>query len=174
MHIQPIETERLILRKLEKNDAERLFLLDQNEKVMKYLGVKAIDNIEETQKNIEFIQKQYEENGIGRFAVIEKETGHLIGWSGLKLITEPINNKTGFFDLGYRFLPECWGKGYATESATAWLNFGFNEMNLNEIFAHAHSENKDSCRVLEKLGFKKTEEFTEPDGLCYWYELKRT
>lgn len=36
MHIQPIETERLILRKLEKNDAERLFLLDQNEKVMKY------------------------------------------------------------------------------------------------------------------------------------------
>ena len=172
MEIEPIETERLILKALEKDDAERLFLLDKNAEVMRYVGVEPISDIAETRKNIEIIQNQYRENGIGRFAVIEKECGKLIGWSGLKLITEPINNRTGFYDLGYRFLPEFWGKGYATESATAWLNFGFGKMGLDEIFAHAHSENSSSIHTLEKLGFKKTDEFMEHDGLCYWYELK--
>ena len=175
MEIQPIETERLILRKLEASDAERLFLLDKNAEVMKYLGVKTINDIAETEKNINFIQNQYQENGIGRFAVIEKSSGLLIGWAGLKFITEPINNHNRFYDLGYRFLPEFWGKGYATESAKAWLRYGFEKKNLHEIFAHAHSENHASNHTIRKLGFEAKGTFIdELDGAeCYWYELKK-
>lgn len=167
-----LETERLILRKLEDTDAERMFLLDSNPEVMKYIGVPVLTEQSESLAVIRMIQKQYEENGTGRLAVIEKETGLLIGWSGLKLLTEEINGYKNVLDLGYRYLPEFWGKGYALEAAKASLELGFNDMNADVIYAHAHSGNKGSNHILKKLGFEKTGEFTEPDGTCNWYELR--
>ncbi|MDR2236406.1 MAG: GNAT family N-acetyltransferase [Chryseobacterium sp.] len=168
-----IETQRLILRPLEDSDAERMFLLDSNPEVMKYIGMPTLTELDETREVIAFIRKQYTDNGVGRLAVVEKETGLLIGWSGLKLLTQPINGYSNILDLGYRFIPESWGKGYASEAAKASLDMGFNEMNASTIYAHAHSENESSNHILRKLGFKKTGEFTEPDGICYWYELQR-
>jgi ribosomal-protein-alanine N-acetyltransferase len=168
-----LETNRLILRKLEETDIERMFLLDSNPEVMKYIGVPVLKEQSESLGVIKMIQKQYDENGTGRLAVIEKETGLLIGWSGLKLLTEEINGYKNILDLGYRFLPESWGKGYAMEAAKASLELGFKNMNADVIYAHAHSENEGSNHILKKLGFEKTSEFTEPDGICNWYELKR-
>ncbi|MDF2932395.1 MAG: N-acetyltransferase [Chryseobacterium sp.] len=168
-----LETERLILRKLEKSDAERMFLLDSNPDVMKYIGISPLLKLEESEKVIQMIQQQYRDNGLGRLAVIEKETGLLIGWSGLKLHTAEINGYQNFYELGYRFLPESWGKGYAFESSKASLNFGFNDLNAEIIYAYAHAENGASNKVLNRLGFEKTGEFTEPDGICFWYELKK-
>jgi len=164
-----LETERLILRKLEKSDAERMFLLDSNPDVMKYIGISPLLKLEESEKVIQMIQQQYRDNGL----VIEKETGLLIGWSGLKLHTAEINGYQNFYELGYRFLPESWGKGYAFESSKASLNFGFNDLNAEIIYAYAHAENGASNKVLNRLGFEKTGEFTEPDGICFWYELKK-
>ncbi|MBB4806103.1 RimJ/RimL family protein N-acetyltransferase [Chryseobacterium defluvii] len=169
-----LETERLILRKFEENDTERMFLLDSNPEVMKYIGIPPVNDIKESENIIKMIRQQYTDNGIGRLAVIEKESGLLIGWSGLKLLTQPINGYTHVYDLGYRFLPEFWGKGYAIESAKASLDFGFNELNADIIYAHAHSQNEGSNHILKKLGFEKTGEFTEPDGICFWYELVNT
>ncbi|KMQ65463.1 GNAT family acetyltransferase [Chryseobacterium angstadtii] len=168
-----IETQRLILRKLEETDMERMFLLDSDPEVMKYIGVPPLTERHESLNVINMIRKQYEDNGTGRLAVIEKETGLLIGWSGLKLLTEEINGYKNVLDLGYRFVPESWGKGYALEAAKASLDLGFNEMNASTIYAHAHSENAGSNHILKKLGFEKTGEFVEPDGICNWYELKR-
>lgn len=168
-----LETERLILRRLEETDVERMFLLDSNPEVMKYIGVPVLTEPSESLKVIRMIRKQYEENGTGRLAVIEKETGLLMGWSGLKLLTEEINGYKNVLDLGYRYLPESWGKGYALEAAKASLELGFHEMKADMIYAHAHSENAGSNHILKKLGFEKTGEFTEPDGICNWYELRR-
>lgn len=168
-----LETQRLLLRKLEETDVERMFLLDSNPEVMKYIGVPVLTKPEESLGVIRMIQKQYEENGTGRLAVIEKETGLLIGWSGLKLLTEEINGYKNVLDLGYRYLPESWGKGYALEAAKASLELGFHEMKADMIYAHAHSGNEGSNHILRKLGFQKTGEFSEPDGICNWYELKR-
>lgn len=168
-----LETERLILRKFEESDAERMFLMDSNPEVMKYIGVPTLSDISESQNAIRMIRQQYAENGIGRLAVIEKESNLLIGWSGLKLLTQEINGYNNVYDLGYRFLPEYWGKGYASESAKASLDFGFNGLKIDIIYAHAHSGNLASNEILRKLGFRKTETFTEPDGICFWYELNR-
>lgn len=167
-----LETQRLILRKFEETDAERLFLLDSDPEVMKYIGVPPLSDITESENVIKMIQQQYLDNGVGRLAVIEKENGLLIGWSGLKLITQEINGYNNIYDLGYRFIPEYWGKGYALESAKASLDFGFNDLKAETIYAHAHSENEGSNHILRKLGFEKTGEFTEPDGICFWYELQ--
>jgi RimJ/RimL family protein N-acetyltransferase len=168
-----LETERLILRKLEETDAERMFLLDSDPEVMKYIGVPVLTEQSQSLNVIRMIQKQYEENGTGRLGVVEKKTGLLIGWSGLKLLTEEINGYKNVLDLGYRYLPESWGKGHALEAARASLELGFHQMKAEVIYAHAHSENEGSNHILKKLGFEKTSEFTEPDGICNWYELKR-
>lgn len=167
-----IKSSRLILRKFVETDVDRLFLLDLNDEVMKYIGTPPLTDISESKKVIEMIQQQYTDNGVGRLAVIEKESGLLIGWSGLKLLTQEIGYNH-VYDLGYRFLPEFWGKGYALESAKASLDLGFNDLKAETIYAHAHSENEGSNHILRKLGFVKTGEFTEPDGICFWYELKR-
>lgn len=150
-----LETKRLILRKFVEEDDERLFLLDSDPEVMKYIGISPLTKIEESTAVVKMIMQQYHDNGVGRLAVIEKESGLLIGWSGLKLHTAEINGHRNFCDLGYRFLPETWGKGYASESAKASLDFGFNELKANEIFAHAHSGNTASNKILTKLGFEK-------------------
>ncbi|WP_185145547.1 GNAT family N-acetyltransferase [Chryseobacterium shandongense] len=168
-----LETERLILRKFEETDAERMFLMDSHPEVMKYIGMPPLTDIHETENSITMIRQQYKDHGVGRLAVIEKESRLLIGWSGLKFLTQKINGYNNVFDLGYRFLPEFWGKGYASESAKASLDFGFNGLKIDVIYAHAHSENQASNHVLKKLGFRKTGEFTEPDGICFWYELNR-
>ncbi|MGU3376062.1 GNAT family N-acetyltransferase [Chryseobacterium sp. M5A1_1a] len=167
-----IETKRLILRKFEDADFEQIFLMDSDPEVMKYVGVPVSTDINESKHIVKMIQKQYEENGVGRFAVVEKETGLMIGWSGLKIL-KGVNGYESVLELGYRFLPESWGKGYAVEAGIASLDYGFNELNAETIYAYAHSEHDVSNHILRKLGFEKTSEFEEPDGLCFWYEIKR-
>ncbi|MCX8534384.1 GNAT family N-acetyltransferase [Chryseobacterium luquanense] len=168
-----LETKRLILRKFEEADYERLFLLDSDPEVMKYIGMPVLSKVEESKKVVKMIMQQYKDNGLGRLAVIEKESGLLIGWSGIKLNTSEVNGYHNFYELGYRFLPETWGKGYATESGKASLNYGFNDLKAEIVYAYAHSGNLASNHILTKLGFEKTGEFTEPDGICFWYELKK-
>lgn len=168
-----LETERLILRKFVEEDYKRLFLLDSNSEVMKYVGMPTLSNVEESKEVVKMIMQQYEDNGVGRLAVIEKESDLLIGWSGLKLNTSKINEHQNFYELGYRFLPETWGKGYATESGKASLEYGFNDLKAETIYAYAHSENLASNKILTKLGFENMGEFAEPDGICFWYEVKK-
>lgn len=167
-----IETERLVLREIIPEDAEAFFAMDSNPEVVKYVGIKPLTDISQSIETIENIRKQYEENGIGRWAVIRKEDGKLVGWSGLKLIKE-INNHQNIHDLGYRFTPEYWGKGYATETSIAILKFAFNEMKLDQVFAYADVENDASNHVLKKLGFQEKETFLDEGDQCFWYELNK-
>ncbi len=171
-----LETERLILRDLLISDLKGMFELDSDSLVHIYLGNKPISTEEEAVKNIEFIRSQYEDRGIGRFAAIEKATGDFIGWSGLKLNTgekEELNGIQDFIDIGYRFIPRYWGKGYATESSLATLKFGFNSMKYPVICGAADYENIGSNKVLSKIGLHFINEFYFKDIKCNWYELKK-
>ncbi|UFH33243.1 GNAT family N-acetyltransferase [Chryseobacterium sp. C-71] len=167
-----LETERLILREIVLEDVEAFFAMDSNPEVVKYVGIQPLTDISQSAEMIKSIRNQYTENGIGRWAVIRKEDGKLVGWSGLKLIKE-INNHQNIHDLGYRFTPEYWGKGYATETSIAVLNYAFNEMKLDQVFAYADVENDISNHVLRKLGFEEKETFIDEGDNCFWYELKK-
>ena len=167
-----IETERLILRELLPSDDLGMFELDSNPEVHKYLGNKPVKSIEESRVYIENIRQQYQTNGIGRWAVILKETNEFIGWSGLKLYTDSINNYQNFYEIGYRFIQKHWGKGYASESALAFMNFGFNEMKIDTIYAYADSGNFNSRKVLEKLGMQAVNSFEHDGEEEIWYEMK--
>jgi len=171
-----LETERLVLRDFREKDTKAIFELDSNPKVHKYLGNNTISTYEEAEKIIEFFKTQYEDNGIGRFAAFEKVSGEFIGWSGLKLNVgkkEELNGFTNFIDIGYRLLPKFWGKGYASESAFACLNFGFKQMNYDVIYAAAQNSNIGSNKILKKIGLKLINEFVFEGEKASWYELRK-
>lgn len=171
-----IETKRLILREIRKTDVEGIFELDSNSTVHKYLGNKPIKTKEKAIEIIQFIREQYIERGIGRFATIEKSTGDFVGWSGLKLNQdekEELNGKRNFYDIGYRFIPRFWGKGYATESSLAVLDFGFKELDIKTICGAADIENVASNKVLQKIGLKYINDFPFENIIASWYELKK-
>jgi len=169
----PIETERLILRELLPSDEAGMFELDSNPNVHIYLGNNPVTDISRTREIIAGVRQQYSDNGIGRWAVILKETNEFIGWSGLKL-ERNINGHEQFYDLGYRLIERFWGKGYGYESAKAFVDYGFNEMKLDTICAAFVKGNKGSQRIMEKCGMHFVNDFIEHDGLeCSWYEIKR-
>ncbi len=168
-----IETERLILREFRANDDTAMFELDSNAEVHKYLGNNPVTKIEQVHNYIANIQQQYLNNGIGRWITIEKSSNEIIGWSGLKFITEEENNQINFYDVGYRFMPKYWGKGYATEATKAALKYGFETLNINKIVGAANTENKASRRVLEKCGLQFVEQFMWRDINCDWLEISR-
>jgi RimJ/RimL family protein N-acetyltransferase len=166
------ETERLILRHLLPSDDQGMFELDSDPEVHRYLGGKPVQTILESQKIIERVCKQYAENGIGRWAVIEKSTNKFIGWSGLKLCTDRRNGQSNYYDLGYRLIPSAWGKGYATECSMPAIHHTFEILKLSALYANAMKENGASRRVLEKLGFSFVEYYLDESfGECAWYEL---
>jgi len=165
-----IETERLLLRELVPEDAEDMFELDSDPEVHRYIGKNPVKTIERSRQVIEIIREQYVTNGIGRWAVIEKETGLFTGWSGLKLTTEITNRHINYYDLGYRFIKKHWGKGYATETAVACMGYGFGHMGLTEIYGMADVGNIASQNVLQKAGLKYVETFEFDGAMHNWYK----
>jgi len=83
MNTDAIHTKRLLLRPLVKSDAPDLFLLDSNPEVMRFLGNHPIESIDQVYIYLENIMQQYVENGIGRWAVIKKETRTFMGGQAL-------------------------------------------------------------------------------------------
>jgi ribosomal-protein-alanine N-acetyltransferase len=167
-----IETERLLLRELELSDIEGMFELDSNPNVHTFVGKKPVKTIEESSAMIENIQQQYAIYGTGRWAVILKETNEFLGWSGIKFITNEINNHKDFYEIGYRFIEKHWGKGYATEAGKAFMDYAFNEIKAEAVYANADKGNENSRKILEKLGLKYVNSFEYEGESEVWYELK--
>lgn len=166
------ETDRLILREIVASDVGDFFEMERQPAVHTYLFSEAANNKDQIMEGINFIRNQYKENGIGRWAVIEKASSKFVGWSGMKLVTTPTNNFTNFHDIGYRLHPNSWGKGYATESAMAAIEYAKHTMKLDSIYGITDKNNIASKTVLEKVGLVFQNEFIENDTALLWYSLK--
>lgn len=171
-----LETPRLLLRPFEKSDAEELFDMDKNPNVHQYLWQNSVKDIEEVYAYIEVVQKQYEERGIGRFSTILKETGELIGWTGIKFVNDLVENRnTNFYDYGYRLNEKFWNKGYASEATKAWFKHGFDVMKIETMHAYTHAENGASNHVLKKHGMQFMEDYPDENGVTWkWWQLEST
>ncbi len=168
--MKTIETERCILRAFLKEDAEALFAMDADPEVHKYLGNQPVKEIAEVIDDIKSVQNQYQHNGIGRWIILEKSSGNFIGWGGLKYETG-LRDNFSYYDLGYRLDRNYWGKGFATETAKASLEYGFTQLGLKDIYAAAHSENKGSINVLKKSGLKFVESFPYDNFIAHWFHI---
>ncbi len=166
-----IETERLLLRTFTEEDANLVYLLNLDPDVTRFTG----DPVRDTVHAMEVLQKailpQYALYGYGRWAVHIKHgpdpvANGFIGWCGLKM--RPVVNE---IDLGYRFIKNSWGKGYATEAAAASVRYGFEKLGIKRIVGRALSRNLPSIRVLEKCGMTYTGEEMVEGLLHKTYEI---
>lgn len=141
-----LETERLVIRPPTILDAQNLYELNLDPLVMRYTGDNKFHTISAAREYIEQTMiPQFDRFRMNRFFVFQKD-GTFIGWCGLKYFPE-----TDEVNLGYRFRQEFWGQGFATESAAASMNYGFEALNLRRIIAKAMPENLASIKVLQKL-----------------------
>ena len=143
------ETKRCTISALQTKDAPFIFSLQNSPGWLQFIGDRGIRTLDDAIHYILFgPMKSYQENGFGLYLVQEKETGEKMGLCGL-LKRDTFND----IDLGFAFLPEFNGKGYAFETATALLNFARTELKVVKMLAFSNNNNSTSIRLLEKLGF---------------------
>jgi RimJ/RimL family protein N-acetyltransferase len=150
--VPTIQTAHLILRPLEAADAEVLHRIYQVEGVLQYFPNTTPPPLEKIQKFIAGQEKHWAEYGYGNWGILLKGEDQIIGWAGLQFVPEL--NET---EVGYLFNRPYWGRGYATESARASLQFGFENFDFDHTIALVHPENLGSQRVLEKCGMAYVE-----------------
>jgi [ribosomal protein S5]-alanine N-acetyltransferase len=166
------ETERFFLREILLTDVDAMFKLDTDPEVHQYLGNKPVTDKKHVIEIINFIRQQYVDNGIGRWAIIDKKNNDFVGWTGLKFVTNTTNNHSHYYDLGYRLIKKYWGQGIATETAIATLNFAFNELNIDAVYAIADCGNDGSNKILKKIGLHLIEKF-DLNGIEHnWYKIE--
>ena len=156
-----IETERLIICQLTVEDKEFIFELLNTPSWLKFIGNKNINSIEDAENYILNVpMKSYEKFGFGLYMTKLKDDTP-IGICGLikRGVLEDV-------DLGFAFLPEYEGKGYAFEAASAVMTYAKSILGLEKIVAITNPDNIASIKLLKKIGFelKNTIKLSQDDN----------
>lgn len=165
-----LETDRLLIRPTNVDDAAFILELLNTPKWISFIGDRKVETIKEAQKYIEVkMVPQLQRLGFTNNTVILKDGNEKIGICGL-FDREEI---TGTLELGFAFLPIYERNGYAFESATRLIKFGFEELEINSIRALTAPKNIASQNLLVKLGFDFQGEitFAEDEEISRWYEM---
>ena len=152
-----LETERLLLRRVDSNDVREILALRSNPDTMKYIPRPLLKTDEEALEHITMIDSKIDSNEGINWAITLKDNPKLIGIIGHYRI-KPENYRA---ELGYMLLPEYHGKGIISEAVKEAVNYGFNAMKLHSLEAVIDPENYASAKVLEKNGFVKEAHFID-------------
>jgi ribosomal-protein-alanine N-acetyltransferase len=149
-----IETDNLIIRDIAIEDVANLFPILSSARTMVFWPVPfTIDGVNAwVRRSLD----SYAEHGFGRYALLLKESGELVGDCGIirmNVAGDDVN------DLGYILHHEHWGKGFATEVASAIKEYAFDTLRLDSLHANMPHDHHASRRVAEKIGMKKIREF---------------
>lgn len=151
-----LETPRVLLRPFCIEDVVPFAKICANPNVMRYIGDGKPISIDVIREKMQAWIKFYETQQHGLMALIFKETQELIGFCGF---LHQIVDGDEYIELGYRLDEPYWGKGIATEAATAVRDYAFKKLNISQLISIIHHENHASKHVAEKLGMhlmKKT------------------
>ncbi|OCA85814.1 acetyltransferase [Bacillus sp. FJAT-27225] len=161
------ETERLQLRVFQEEDGEAAKLFWGDKEVMEHCNG-AIPH-EHLTKALESYASCHETKGLSVYAVVEKETGNVIGAAGFNVRSTPEKS-----ELIYHFAKSAWGKGYATEAAAACVKAAERHPDAKIIFASADRRNTGSLKILERIGFeyKGMKWFEDTKQEEPYYEMK--
>jgi ribosomal-protein-alanine N-acetyltransferase len=166
--IPEIETGRLRLRAFAPDDLDDLYMVFGDAEVMKYISGGKPRTRDATRVGMLRTIEGWRERGFGLWAVVEKDSGKVIGYCGLIFL-----DGTTEVEVAYGMAKSSWGKGFATEAARASLKFGFEELKLEKIVAVVNPENISSQRVLEKLRMKYTGNAHHYDADLMYYEISQ-
>nr|WP_245769687.1 GNAT family N-acetyltransferase [Streptomyces indicus] len=158
-----IETERLVLRRWREEDVAAMAAVNADPEVMRWIGDGAVRDEAATRSAIEAVERAWEHEGFGLFAVEVREGGRFAGFTGLA-VPHFLPEVLPAVEIGWRLGREFWGKGYATEAARAALRFGFVDRGLNQILSISQPQNTASERIMAKLGMRLLHETVDPSA----------
>ena len=145
-----IETARLVLRQWRDDDLEPFAELNADPEVMEFFP--STQTRSESDAAAKANRAHIDEHGWGLWAVEVVATGQFAGFIGLWAVPAPEFSFAPAIEVGWRLARRHWGRGYATEGATAALDYGFRELGVAEIVSMTSVVNVRSRRVMEKLG----------------------
>ena len=147
----PIETERTIIEPITLDDAPFFVSLMNSPGWLQFIGDRNIETSEDARRYLEnSFLRSYAENGFGYYLVREKSSHEPIGTCGF-LKKPTLENP----DFGFAYLPDYAGRGYASESCRAVLNYGIGAFGFEVLDAVTMPQNVRSIRLLERLGFDR-------------------
>lgn len=161
-----IESERLVIKKFQLSDDEFIYRLLNTDAWIKNIGDKNIKTLDDARNYLTTGPiKSYDENGYGGWLVQSKLTRESVGLCGFfkrDYLDAP--------DIGYAFLPEFWGNGYAGEASIACIDYAFQSLSFQKIYGICGPNNKSSIAVLEKSGLVFVKNFDDNNKLTSLYE----
>ncbi|MFA7605929.1 MAG: GNAT family N-acetyltransferase [Rhodocyclaceae bacterium] len=163
------ETPRLLLRAFERSDTPALARILGDSRVMVFSSKGAMTEAG-TAQFIDWCIDSYREHGHGQWALIEKQSGTLIGFCGLSHATV---NEVDEVEIAYRLTHDQWGKGLASEIAGKVLEHGFSNCNLDSIVGIVSPHHTASIRVLEKVGFESFSEARYGEWDVHVYRMRK-
>ncbi|MFE4811480.1 GNAT family N-acetyltransferase [Peribacillus simplex] len=146
-----LETERLILRELVEGDALEILKCFSNQEVLRYYGQTPLTNTDQVKQIIRNFSKYFDEKLGIKWGIELKGKDGIIGTIGF----QEWSHEHKRAELSYALFPNEWGNGYATESVSKVISYGFKELDLTRIGAIVFIENKASNKLLTNLGFNK-------------------
>jgi len=142
-----LETERLVLRKMEMADVETLMGIFSDPVARRYYP--ATKSREEAEGWVRWTLGSYRDHGFGQWVAVLKDTGEFAGQCGLTV--QEVEGKDEV-EIGYLFLRRFWGRGLATEAAKAARDHGFDTLGYRRLVSLISPRNLASRRVAEKVG----------------------
>jgi RimJ/RimL family protein N-acetyltransferase len=167
---EPLLTDRLILRDITEADAELLFDLDSDPEVMRFIGPRPAPDLagyRDRTRTAHVLFQAHPWHGIR--VVLDRASGEFLGWvfvrpaAAFKFAREIGWTGPGEAEVGYRYRRSAWGRGLATEAATALVRIALADPATTAVVACALASNAGSLRVLEKLGLERVEEVMLPE-----------
>lgn len=149
-------SERLGFRNWDLVDIEKMHEINSDEQVMEFFPT--ILTKEQTTEFVLRMRKQFQNKGYCYFAVDKLKNNEFIGFIGLMEQTYEADF-TPCIDIGWRLKSSDWNKGLATEGAKKCLEYAFNHLKIDNIYAIAPKVNMKSEHIMAKIGLKKQYEF---------------
>ncbi|MCE7079125.1 GNAT family N-acetyltransferase [Streptomyces sp. ST2-7A] len=156
-----MRTERLMLRRWREEDVAAMAAINADPEVMRWIGDGSTRDTRSTRAGIEAMEREWEAEGFGLFAVEVTESGELAGFTG-PVVPHYLPEVLPAVEVGWRLGRSFQGRGLATEAARAALRFGFGGRGLERVVSVAQIGNDASERVMAKLGMRPVLETVDP------------
>ena len=156
-----IETERLVLRTIDENDALPFHRHLNTPAVMQHLGGPL--ELHEIEAKHAKSMASFAQAGFGFMLMIEKTSGELVGHAGMKRVDAPNAPNIGDHEIGWLVREDRWRKGYAREAMRAVINWAFARFDAPHLVAITSKANEPSWRLMEKLGMARRHELDFDD-----------